>query len=112
MKMCEILINDLVEELSEENTRLLNVIQIERQFVCILDNIRNNALVLIQNCKCDENQHLIQTIHTFNHNYNQFKSSYNVINTTINETYIKSELVVNDENSGNYDLLFKCVNKL
>src|SRR6185437_6718095 len=72
--MCEILINDLVEELSEENKRLLNVIQIERQFVCILDNIRNNALVLIQNCKCDENQHLIQTIHTFNHNYNQLTS--------------------------------------
>ena len=60
--MSEILINDLVEELSQENKRLLNELSFERQLNEILISFRNNALVLINNCKCNQDIDLFDNL--------------------------------------------------
>src|SRR3984885_5715112 len=54
--MSEILINDLVEELSEENKRLLNELSFERQLNEMLENFRKYSLDLKTNCFCDNNK--------------------------------------------------------
>ncbi|CAG2173613.1 unnamed protein product, partial [Oppiella nova] len=74
--MSQLVINDLVEEISDDNQRLVTELALERQLSQVLDNIRNNALVLIQNCKCDENQHLIQTIHRLNGDFIERKTNH------------------------------------
>src|SRR6185437_14743551 len=58
--MSEILINDLVEELSEENKRLLNELSFERQLNEMLENFRKYSLDLKTNCFCHQNK---QTFH-------------------------------------------------
>ena len=63
--MCEILINDLVDELSEENKRLLNELSFERRLNEVLMSFRNNALVLVLNCKCHQNSDLFDELIKF-----------------------------------------------
>jgi hypothetical protein len=64
----------MFDPLSEENARLLNELSFERQLTECLDNIRNNALFLIQNCKCDPNEQFIKNIIHLNDNYEDLVS--------------------------------------
>src|SRR5882672_9505240 len=70
--MCEILINDLVEELSEENKRLLNELSFERQLNEMLENLRKYSLDLKTNCFCDQNKKTFDLLDQLDTRYKTF----------------------------------------
>ena len=61
--MCEIVVNDLMEELVEENKRLLSELKSNENCFRLLENYRNFSLNLSNNCKCNpiiNNKYLIK----------------------------------------------------
>ncbi|CAG2172666.1 unnamed protein product [Oppiella nova] len=60
--MCELLVNDLLDELSAENRRLLSELQFVSKLCQMLDQMRDKCKVLAQNCKCHTNRQLIHEL--------------------------------------------------
>ncbi|CAG2180352.1 unnamed protein product [Oppiella nova] len=91
--MCSILVNDILDDLKcdnyrllndlmvlrEENQRFLNDLCLERQLNHILDNYKNYSLVLINRCKCEISQQLVDQLNRFNDEYNGLKSRRNSV---------------------------------
>ncbi|XP_054161440.1 zinc finger protein 345-like isoform X2 [Oppia nitens] len=48
-----IVVNDVLDELYEENRRLADELAYERRLTAVLDTIRRDSLVLVNDCKCN-----------------------------------------------------------
>lgn len=90
-------IEHIVVDLKEENKRLLEDLNFERNMNNILENIRNNSLVLMQNCKCIENNKLFKVIKQFNNIYTDLKTKQNLMkrsnNSNNNNNNINRKLI-------------------
>ena len=67
--------NQTMDELSAENERLLNELQFERQMTECLVNIREKSLVLINNCKCNQNIDLFHDLLKFEKQFHSLKDT-------------------------------------
>ena len=70
---------NIVFDLKQQNKRLLEDLNFERNLNNILENIRNNSLILMQNCKCIENQKIFKVIKQFNNIYTDLKTKQNLL---------------------------------
>lgn len=64
-----------VDGLRLQVKRLLNDLGFEKNLNSILDDIRNFAIILANNCKCDQNGRLLEKINELNLIYVQSKAS-------------------------------------
>ena len=101
--MGEVLINEQLEDLREENKRLSNELNFERNLVNILENIRNNSLILTQNCKCIENRNTLNVIKQFNSIYTDLKAKQNLLKLKSNQN---NNLFIESKSSDQRDYNF------
>ena len=85
--MCEILVNDIFDELKEENQRLANDLSFERDLNKILENIKNVSLILKNNCICSENIEVFKKLNDFEIDYKILKSKQKVNKTEVNKSF-------------------------
>ncbi len=82
----KILINDLLEELTQENNRLFKELLFAKKFIKLFENYRNFLNQLFIDYKCDQN---IENKLKFNELENEFKTVFNNYknnrNSVINE---------------------------
>ena len=78
-KMSELMINEDLNELRDENNRLLNELTFERNLNNILENIKNNSLILIEKCKCLSNKNVVKIIKQFNTIYTDLKTKQSLL---------------------------------
>ena len=76
--MCEQSESGLICQLTEDNKKLSEELKFERKLNNILENIRNNSLILIQNCECIANQNTIKSIKQLNTIYTDLKTKQNI----------------------------------
>ena len=74
-KRCSVVINDVLDQLKEENRRLSSDLSFERKLNAVLDNIRNYSQIIINDCKCKQNQIDFKRYNDFNKIYIQLKAS-------------------------------------
>ena len=72
--MSEIVVNDVFDELREENQRLKNELLFEKDLNGILENIKNYAFILKNNCNCSENIEVFKKLNDFEIDYKILKS--------------------------------------
>ena len=86
--MCEILVNDIFDELKTENNRLNEELTFERDLNKVLENIKNYSIILKNNCICLENIEVFKKLNDLEIDYKLLKSKRNA-----NKTDIKPNIV-------------------
>jgi hypothetical protein len=104
----KILINDLLEELTQENNTLFNQLLFAKKFIKLFENYRNFLNQLFIDCKCDQN---IENKLKFNELENEFNTIFNNYNQNCQQIdpnfgsnsgqSFESDIDSNDENSIN-----------
>jgi hypothetical protein len=101
----KILINDLLEELTQENNRLFNQLLFAKKFIKLFENYRNFLNQLLIDYKCDQNN---ENKLKFNELENEFKTIFNNNSEEIDPNFgfncgqsFESDIDSSDENSIN-----------
>ena len=118
-------INHFMEELNKEINKLSNDLNYEKCLNEMLENMRKQTLLLINNCKCNQNKQSINKLNDLNKKCDKFKSqkdlfkSNQLIDEFISEESdqsndfglqnIKEETIENLVKSVGFQLLYKNV---
>ena len=95
--------SDIFNGLREENQKLYEDLSFEQNLNNILENIRNNSLILIENCKCITNIKTIKVIKHLNTIYTDLKTNQNISKLNEKHKINIKPIKTNDENEDNFE---------
>ena len=75
--MCDIIVNDIFDDLKDENRRLFEDLQFERSLNKILEQIKTLSIVLKDNCICTENIEVFRQLNDLEIDYKLIKAKRN-----------------------------------
>lgn len=73
--MCDIVVNDVFDELREENNRLSDDLSFEKKLNQILEKIKTLAIILKNNCICSDNIEVFRQLNDLEIDYKLVKAN-------------------------------------
>ena len=98
--MCDLLVNEIFDELREDNQRLKNELSFERDLNKILEKIKTFSIIMKSNCICSENIEYFKKINDLEIDYKILKSKQKDIKSGIKQMVCHESAQIDPNLSG------------